>query len=217
MHFQSVLVYSKHKPTINELKAKLKAVYSDLEITQDFYNFFIETSESIGIDAVLELTQWNSKSIEEGHKIAVIFNAQLLTLVAQNSLLKLVEEPSQNTLIVLVTNNTDSIIETIRSRTKYVHMQSYDDGSSDTEVDEVFKASFSSRAVLFSKIVLKDRALQEEYLSDIYHAILKKGIQDKNLLQTILTLQKSIRSQVQSNLIFDNLNLALNEINFNVY
>jgi len=58
------------------------------------------------------------KSYEGGVKMLVMWMPELMNNVASNKLLKIIEEPPANTLIVLVSNDDEKIITTIRSRTQ---------------------------------------------------------------------------------------------------
>lgn len=80
------------------------------------------TKESIGIKEVKAMIEWNSLK-SEALRIGVITEADKLTIEAQNSLLKLVEEPSQNTLIILQTINPKGLLQTIRSRCRVVNLE----------------------------------------------------------------------------------------------
>ncbi len=56
------------------------------------------------------------KSYEGGYKVMIIWMAEKMNLSASNKLLKLLEEPSDKTLFVLIAENEEDIIQTIRSR-----------------------------------------------------------------------------------------------------
>ena len=61
------------------------------------------------------------KSYEGGYKIMVIWMAEKLNIAASNKLLKLLEEPNDKTLFILITENEEDIIQTIRSRCQVLH------------------------------------------------------------------------------------------------
>ena len=50
------------------------------------------------------------------YKVAIIDDAERLTVSAQNALLKTLEEPEKNTVIILVCHNLEKILATIKSR-----------------------------------------------------------------------------------------------------
>src|SRR5262249_24072202 len=55
------------------------------------------------------------------YKVAIIDNAENMTIEAQNSLLKLLEEPKSYTCIILVTSNPGKILRTISSRAQKIN------------------------------------------------------------------------------------------------
>ncbi len=61
------------------------------------------------------------KSYEGGYKITIIWMADKMNIAASNKLLKLLEEPSDKTLFILVSENEENIIQTIRSRCQVLH------------------------------------------------------------------------------------------------
>ena len=72
---------------------------------------------SIRIDNIRDLCEkLNQTSQYGGFRVAIINQAELLTLSAANSLLKTLEEPGKNVLILLVTSRTHRLPVTIRSR-----------------------------------------------------------------------------------------------------
>ena len=56
------------------------------------------------------------KSYEGGFKVMMIWMAEKMNIAASNKLLKLIEEPPDKTIFLLVTENEDQIINTIKSR-----------------------------------------------------------------------------------------------------
>lgn len=73
--------------------------------------------KSIGIDKIRELKEWMSLKPSKGtRKTAVIFEASEMTIEAQNSLLKTLEEPPISALIILTALNKQSLLPTIVSR-----------------------------------------------------------------------------------------------------
>ncbi|SDG77148.1 ATP-binding protein [Desulfosporosinus hippei] len=75
----------------------------------------------IGIEQVLS---WQErlylKHYEGDYKISIVEQADLLTLPAANSLLKVIEEPPERTIIILCAENAEGILPTIQSRAQLV-------------------------------------------------------------------------------------------------
>jgi DNA polymerase-3 subunit delta' len=73
--------------------------------------------KEIGIQQIRELQrELNYRSFSGKRKIAIIDPATLMNLSAQNALLKTLEEPPVDSLIVLITPNTGGLLPTLRSR-----------------------------------------------------------------------------------------------------
>lgn len=71
----------------------------------------------IPIDRARELNQFlRLQPLRAGRKVAIVDDAHLLNLPAQNALLKGLEEPPAGSLVVLVAQNADALLPTIRSR-----------------------------------------------------------------------------------------------------
>ena len=74
-------------------------------------------NKSVRIDGIRNLTEWISQGSVLGNgKVAVISNAHLMGDGAANALLKTFEEPTSNTLIILLTKSLELLPPTILSR-----------------------------------------------------------------------------------------------------
>ena len=73
--------------------------------------------KSIGVDEVRRIIGEANVMPFEGHrKVIIIYEAQLLTVQAQNGLLKTIEEPAAGVYFILLTQTLDTLLPTIRSR-----------------------------------------------------------------------------------------------------
>jgi len=76
---------------------------------------------TIGIEQVLT---WQEKvylkHYEGDYKVSIVEQADALTLPAANSLLKVIEEPPERTVIILCAENAEGILPTIQSRAQLV-------------------------------------------------------------------------------------------------
>jgi len=81
---------------------------------------------SVGIDSVRGLKEflWQKTSIQKQIRIAVIRGAESLTAEAQNSALKIVEEPPQNSLIIFIINNENNLLPALNSRLQKIYFPS---------------------------------------------------------------------------------------------
>ena len=75
---------------------------------------------------------FSKKSLENNKKIYIINEAEKLNVQAANSILKFLEEPEENIVAILVTNNLYQILDTIVSRCQIISLNrknSYDNMS----------------------------------------------------------------------------------------
>lgn len=91
-------------------------IFCRTEITQ-----LGKKSENIRVDQIRAFCEALNKTAE-GLQIGLIFYADQMNINAANCLLKTLEEPRKNTLIILLAHNIDKIIPTILSRCQNVHI-----------------------------------------------------------------------------------------------
>ncbi len=61
------------------------------------------------------------KSFEGGYKIMIVWMVEKMNVEASNKLLKLLEEPPEKTIFILISEKEEDIIQTIRSRCQVLH------------------------------------------------------------------------------------------------
>ncbi|MBW8008293.1 DNA polymerase III subunit delta [Lactobacillus helveticus] len=89
-----------------------------------------EGKQTLGIDQVRPLKEELAKSpVESSRRFFFINEAQKMTLSAANGLLNLLEEPIAPVVTILITNNSDQILPTVRSRTQIIN---FDNGEKPT-------------------------------------------------------------------------------------
>lgn len=102
-----------------ECKQIIKRVHPDI-----VWISFLEGKSQINIEQIRQLKENLSLApLVSEYKLAIIEPAETMTLSAANSFLKLLEETPKNTVIILITNNAESIFPTLRSRCQIVHFQ----------------------------------------------------------------------------------------------
>ena len=78
------------------------------------------TGNSIKIAQIRELQSDIIIKPHSNYKIYVINDAQKMTVESQNALLKTLEEPPEYAIIILITNNKESLLPTIKSRCEII-------------------------------------------------------------------------------------------------
>lgn len=120
---------------------------------------------SIGIDQVRELKKsLFLKPIKSRQKIAFIFEAEKMTLPAQNALLKTLEEPPGESLLILTATKLDILLPTISSRCRVINLKEKSEVQPTKEeflkqeplLDQIFRGGVGERLVLSDQIA-KDR------------------------------------------------------------
>ena len=81
--------------------------------------------KNIAIHQIRELSEYLELSAhqEKGRRIVLIEPADSLNQAASNALLKILEEPPENTLFILVTSQAQKLIATIRSRCQLLELR----------------------------------------------------------------------------------------------
>ena len=76
----------------------------------------------IGVDEAQDIVKSLSlKAYEGGYKVMLIWMAEKMNTAAANKLLKLIEEPPNKTVFILIAEDEEQIINTIRSRCQVLH------------------------------------------------------------------------------------------------
>tara|TARA_R110000868_G_scaffold173829_2_gene410232 strand:- start:21302 stop:22456 length:1155 start_codon:yes stop_codon:yes gene_type:complete len=76
----------------------------------------------IGVDEAIEIVKSLSlKSYEGGYKVMLIWMAEKMNGPCANKLLKLIEEPPDKTVFILIAEDDEQIINTIKSRCQILH------------------------------------------------------------------------------------------------
>lgn len=80
--------------------------------------FITHEKASISVEDIREqlVNDITIKPYSSAHKVYIIPDANKMTEQAQNALLKTIEEPPSYAITILVTENSDNLLETIRSR-----------------------------------------------------------------------------------------------------
>lgn len=131
LHFVFPLSNIKNDKDADRFKAEITKSWRSFLIEQpfgkldDWTNFYggenkqalISREESRSIIKTLSL-----KSFESPYKVMVIWQPEYMHGSAANGILKILEEPPQNTFFLLVTNAADRLLPTIISRTQLIQV-----------------------------------------------------------------------------------------------
>ena len=80
------------------------------------------------------------KSSQGGYKVSIIWLPERMNIECANKLLKLIEEPPQQTVFIMVSEEPDKLLETIRSRVQRIDIKKIDN-------DDVERALIEKRGI----------------------------------------------------------------------
>lgn len=131
-------------------------------------------NKAIGIDEIRELDGFLSLKVPHSadiNRVVVIGDSHLLTLEAQNALLKILEEPPRGTVMILTSAHSELLLPTIRSRTQIIYLnkpnkQQIDNYFADrnfenTKIDKAYAISGGSAGLMSSLLNNLDHPLTD--------------------------------------------------------
>jgi DNA polymerase III delta prime subunit len=127
----------------------------DLEINLNQIFLFFSKKSKIGIEEIKEIIELNSVKSNETLRIIAIIDAEKLTAEAQNSLLKVLEEPNSNTLLLLITLNELLLLDTIISRCRVLQT------AQEVKQQADFKNKYSEDFLNERNFVKRSKIIQE--------------------------------------------------------
>lgn len=118
--------------------------------------------ESIVKDQILELTDRISYKPFGKRYVVIIEDAQLMNAAAQNKLLKTLEEPVSEAVMILLSENEEALLPTVLSRCCVFRLEEPEGADSpDSEAAKAFAALIRSKAPFYKK-----KALLADILAD---------------------------------------------------
>lgn len=134
------------------------------------------TKKSIGVDDIRDvINEVYTKPYEGDRKVIIIKNSDVITVQGQNAILKTLEEPSKDTIIILTVENINLLLDTIISRCQVLKL-----GRISTDIIYEF---------LIKKGVEKDKAYTAANLSDGIVGNSLKFLDDKYVKLRIDTIK----------------------------
>lgn len=107
------------KKKLSQELAKILLDTENVESTPDYINIHPD-GNSIKISQIRKLQTDIIVKPHKQYKIYIINQAESMTIEAQNALLKTLEEPPEYAIIILITSNKESLLDTIKSRCEII-------------------------------------------------------------------------------------------------
>lgn len=132
--------------------------------------------KTIGIGQIQELQrEFAYKASSTKPRIYVILEADRLTHQAANALLKFLEEPDTATLAVLITENGQALLPTIRSRSQLLHFRPLSPAVMEKKLlEEGYPSALVKPAVrLASGLSTARELLESEWFAEVRNAVIQ--------------------------------------------
>ncbi len=202
---QSVLISSKDQGKAREQSFKIANINGVDKIDVSI----IESQKAIGIPDVREIQNKIFLAPIRSDIKTIIVNTKFgITPEAQSALLKTLEEPPGDTIIILETPNIDEILPTIISRCKVIEIKN---GEKKTSKNfDILKEGIGEKLKL-AQDLSKDRQEALDYIEDLILNFRKELLKNpkKEKINTIKSLQKNYSIIKSTNV---NLRLALENL-----
>ena len=215
------VIISSHSETF--IKQALEKVLKEINISRnDPVDLMIIRAEdkdklSIGIESVKELKEWSkTKPYKSDTKAAVIFHAEVMTEEAQNSILKILEEPTLSLTIILTCTNYQSLLSTVISRCEKI----IDNTGEKDGISDFYKLKLSDKLGFVRKLVerkKKSRNNEEinEFLVNLLYFYRENLLKNVNIKDTSFNIKlihetdRMIKANVLPKLALENLVINL--------
>ncbi|MCK0130469.1 DNA polymerase III subunit delta' [Flavobacteriaceae bacterium F08102] len=170
-----------------------------------FSHLGVENKQGLlGVDEAEAIVKKLSlKAYEGGFKIMIIWMAERMNASAANKLLKLIEEPPSNTILLLICENEEQIINTILSRCQKITLNKLSENAivealiQRENLDELEARKIAheadgnwNKAIQISRHTTKDQQFEEWFITWIRTAFKAKG--NASVIRDLVTWSEGI-------------------------
>ena len=171
----------KNQKTIDELSSQ---TIIEMHIKSDIRNTYYcqrlkeekkaKKNKFISIDDIRNMQKaFSLASVDETYRTCIIDSADDLNLESSNAILKILEEPPEKTLFIIICHNIQSVLPTIFSRCQKIQFNNLEK----PEMVEISENAFKNTKIAVKKKeqLLKIYCIMKHMLEKFYH-LLKKNI-----------------------------------------
>ena len=128
--------------------------------------------------------EFSKVSLESNKKVYIINECEKMNLQASNSILKFLEEPVDNIIAILVTNNINKVLKTIISRCQLISLNKGNYSKFDNSLENI-------SAILTNSSVDREKFLNDEKNKEMYNSVISFiDFYEDNKSDTIVYLKK---------------------------
>ena len=166
--------------------------------------------------------EFSSKSLYNTRKVYVVFECDKMNVSASNTILKFLEEPSDDVVAIFVTSNQYNVLDTIRSRCQIMRLQ-YEESNGNSFSEEVlsFIDDINKRKSVDLLLKFNYYSSSTDFIRELlkyYKSLLNKEDNAINLGEVINIVSildeklKKLKYNVNMKLWIDDLLLSLMEV-----
>lgn len=100
---------------LRTIASLIARTHGEVSLIEPEFTTKASTTKQIGVERIRELYE-QVRTKHSRRRVIVIDDADMMTVAAQNALLKLLEEPNDSTSFILTSHQPDQLLPTIRSR-----------------------------------------------------------------------------------------------------
>ena len=138
---------------------------------------------SIKKNQLLDLQdKFSKKAVYSKYNTYIIANAELMNVSAANSILKFLEEPTENIIGFLITTDKEKVLDTIISRCqnfKFLYNEQQDDGLVTNLANEYLRELFSNDSFLINKNIILSTLKERNDINKLFLKILDKYLREE--------------------------------------
>lgn len=175
---------------------------------------YFKAGEKLGIAEARKIkNHFSLRPYSEKGRIVALEDASVMTIEAQNALLKTLEEPPSEALLVLGAPSDTNFLPTILSRCQIVRLQATDNRQQDTEdIKKLLTSSIEERFEYIEK--LKEREEFLHVLVNFFHQNLRSHTEEVSIkfIKELLQAEEWAKHNVNIRAILEYLMLVMPKI-----
>jgi len=149
-----ILDFPHELPAIDEVQKVCEELETLCKKLEEDYLY-----SSIPVNQIRNMEEWCAVKADSGRKVIIIENADRMLPNVRNALLKILEEPPENCLFILLTSKRNAVMETILSRVRTYHFKPRTIQQQAEVMGRVFHSSESIQSLAEKNLSVNDYLL----------------------------------------------------------
>lgn len=199
-------------PSLDERIAFIEKELAEYKTSLAHHDIFlINDDEKVGVEQTKKIREHlTTKAYSAPIRGVVVVSAHKMSTDAQNSLLKTLEEPAEQTLILMGSKSEEDILPTVKSRCQIAYINNNTQASYEEireKVESVLQKNLEERYKYVEKLDDKDQFLQD--LITYYRKHLPDSPQNLNVMQELIQAEIYRNANVNTRAILEYLMLVI--------